>query len=154
MLKRLEWNVLDMGMSAVCAFKLHCFNLYERVPCTYRNVPQEHGFPRLHMHHRAAVRTDSVRAPAVEMASKDVAQIAVVAGIVHPRIVGVEAGKVGRKAQHAEIAGFCQRWNALGRGFGSLRKGADWSNAHGREPRLGFVVCVLPTLSKGSFFFA
>ena len=41
----------------------------------------------------------------------------------------------------------------MGAGAGILRKGADWGNAHGREPRLGQVfVVVSNTLSEGSFF--
>ena len=74
MLKSLERNILDMSFSALSALKLHNFNLYERMPPAYRNMPEEHGLLRLYMHQSVAVRTDSVRAATVEMPGKDVLQ--------------------------------------------------------------------------------
>ena len=137
MLKSLERNILDMSFSALSALKLHNFNLYERMPPAYRNMPEEHGLLRLYMHQSVAVRTDSVRAAAVEMPGKDVLQSSrLVAGRQLCEVVE-EAGEKRGESQDAEFAGIFNQRNGNGAASGSLRKGAGWGNAHGREPRLG-----------------
>ena len=133
--------------------KLHHFNFYERVPPAYRNMPEEHGLLRLYMHQSVAVRTDSVRAAAVEMPGKDVLQSSRLVAGRQLREVVEEAGEKGGKSQHAEFAGVFNQRNGRGAATGSLRKGAGWGNAHVGEPRLGQVfVVVSNTLSVGSFF--
>ena len=126
-----------MGFSTLRTLKLHHFNFYERVPPAYRNMPEEHGLLRLYMHQSVAVRTDSVRAAAVEMPGKDVLQSSrLVAGRQLCEVVE-EAGEKRGESQDAEFAGIFNPRNGTGVAAGSLRKGAGWGNAHGREPRLG-----------------
>ena len=107
-------------------------------------MPEEHGLLRLYMHHRMAVRTDSVPAVAVEMPGKDVLQSSRLVAGRQLREVVEEAGEKRGESQDAEFAGIFNQRNGTGVAAGSLRKGAGWGNAQGREPRLGQVFATGP----------
>jgi len=101
----------------------------------------------------ATVRTNPVGAEGIQHPGKGAVEAPGELAGRKNRAAGVEAGKIGRKLQEAETAGVCEQGVGLGGGVVSLRKGAGWGNAHGREPRLGWIVFVdLSTLSEGSFF--
>ena len=153
MVHRLERNVLNMSFSAMWTFKLLQIYLYKRMPVSYGYMAQKDGSRRFYVHPTTAMRTSPVVADGVQHPGKGAVEGPCTLAGRQNRAAAVEAWKVGGKLQEAETAGVCEQRIGMGAGAGSLRKGADWGNAHGREPRLGWIVCFdLSTLSEGSFF--
>lgn len=119
------------------------------MPVSYGYMAQKDGSRRFYVHPTTAMRTSPVVADGVQTPGKGAVEGSGTLAGRQNRAAAVEAWKVGGKFQEAETAGVCEQRIGMGAGAGSLRKGAGWCNAHGREPRLGWIVCFdLSTLSE------
>ena len=123
------------------------------MPVPYGYMAQQDDSLRFYVHSTAAMRTGPIVADGGQPPGKGAVEGPGALAGRQNRAAAAEAWKVGGKPQEAEAAGACEQRIGMGAGAGSLRKGAGWGNAHGREPRLGHVfVLVSTTLSEGSFF--